>query len=225
MTETVPDALTTYAALSHLPGGEKMAAIAVCDCRRPGRGAAATKRLKAFGTPILDAVGPMGYCQLNSMMDANYPRGASSYWKSSFLTELSDEAIRVMTDCYERCPSPMTDMLLEHFHGAATRVRESDTAFPNRRECHNLLVLAQWTDPADSERCIGWARDTYAAMKPFAAPGRYVNYMSDNKVGDPVAAAYGRNYSRLQKLKRKYDPANVFHLNQNIQPAGRARGR
>jgi len=218
MTEAEPDELTTYAAFGYLPDGAKMAALAICDCRRPGRPVAATRRLKAFGKPILGAVGPMTYCQLNSMMDASYPRGALNYWKSSFLSELSDDAIRVMTDCYSRCPSPMSGMFLEHFHGAATRVRASDSAFPHRRECHNLLVLAQWMDPADSQRCIGWARETYAAMKPFAAPGRYVNYMSDNEVGDPVAVAYGRNYPRLQRLKRKYDPANVFHINQNVEP-------
>ena len=93
----------------------------------------------------------MPYCQLNSMLDANYPKGALNYWKSSFLTELSDDAIDTMIDCFARCPTPMGQLLLEHIHGAATRVGVGDTAFPHRREGYNFLVLAQWMEPADTE--------------------------------------------------------------------------
>ena len=129
------------------------------------------------------------------------PRGALNYWKSSFLTELSDEAIDTMIACFARCPTPMGQLLLEHIHGAATRVGVGDTAFPHRAEGYNFLVLAQWMDPADTSACIAWARETYAAMQPFFASGRYVNYLGDDEAGDPVAAAYGPNYRRLQQLK------------------------
>jgi FAD/FMN-containing dehydrogenase len=109
-------------------------------------------------------------------------------------------------------------MLLEHFHGAASRVGVSDTAFPHRADGYNFLVLSKWMDQAKTDQCIAWARDTYVAMESFMASGRYVNYLGDDETGDPVPAAYGPNYRRLQKLKAKYDPDNFFHMNQNIRP-------
>jgi FAD/FMN-containing dehydrogenase len=112
----------------------------------------------------------------------------------------------------------MAQLLLEHFHGAATRVGVGDTAFPHRQDGYNFLVLCEWMEPKDTDRCVAWARQTYAEMEPFVASGRYVNYLGDDETGDPVAAAYGPNYRRLQEIKKKYDPGNVFHMNQNIRP-------
>ena len=103
-------------------------------------------------------------------------------------------------------------------HGAVTRVRVGDTAFPHRSEGYNFLVICEWTDPVANDRCIAWARDTYARMEPFMASGRYVNYLGDDEGGEPVAAAYGPNYRRLQEVKTKYDPKNFFRMNQNIRP-------
>src|SRR5262249_3540205 len=110
-------------------------------------------------------------------------------------------------------------IIFEHVHGAATRIAPDETAFPHRAAGYNLLIISEWMNPADNERCTAWARDTYSAMKPFMAPGRYVNYLGDQEPGDPVAAAYGPNYARLRELKKKYDPENFFHRNQNIRPA------
>jgi hypothetical protein len=174
--------------------------------------------LKRFGSPVLDTVAPTSYCEFNGMLDAGYPKGAFNYWKSTFLKELSDEAIDTMIACFARCPSPMAQLLLEHIHGAATRIGIDETAFPHRAMGYNFLVLSQWKDPTETDRCIGWARETYAQMQPFAAQGRYVNYLDDDEPGDPVAAAYGPNYRRLQQVKAKYDPKNFFRMNQNIRP-------
>jgi hypothetical protein len=159
----------------------------------------------------------MQYCDLNKMLDAAFPKGALNYWKSSFLAGLSDDAIRTMVERYAGCPSPMTGIFLEHVHGAVTRVAVGDTAFPHRSTGYNLLLLNQWTNPADGDRCMNWGRETYAAMKPFMAVGRYVNYLDQDEGTDSVTAAYGPNYPRLKELKAKYDPDNWFHLNQNIQ--------
>ncbi|MCA1376322.1 BBE domain-containing protein, partial [Bradyrhizobium sp. IC4060] len=93
-----------------------------------------------------------------------------------------------------------------------------DTAFVHRQEGYNFLILAQWTQASDTSRSISWARATYERMRPFFASGRYVNYLDDDETGDPVAAAYGRNYRRLQQIKAKYDPTNFFRMNQNIRP-------
>jgi len=219
-TASLPDELTVWAGLIHAPDGSgaKLAALLACHCGSLAAGETALRPLKQSGSPVMDAIGPLPYCQLNAMLDAAYPKGALNYWKSSFLAQLSDDAIDTLIACFARCPTPMGQLLLEHVHGAATRVGVGDTAFPHRVDGHNLLVLSEWREPANTERCIAWARATYAAMEPFMAPGRYVNYLADDEPGDPIAAAYGPNYRRLRELKTKYDPHNFFHLNQNIRP-------
>ena len=219
-TQSLADEHTIFATLTHAPDGSgaEVAALVTCHCGSPLDAENAMRPLKQFGSPILDAVGPVAYCQLNSMLDANYPKGALNYWKSNFLAELSDAAIGAMIEAFGRCPTSMGQLLLEHIHGAAARVGEGDTAFPHRREGYNFLVLAQWMEPADTSRCIAWARETYEAMQPFFTSGRYVNYLDNDEAGDPVAAAYGPNYRRLQQIKAKYDPKNVFRMNQNIRP-------
>ena len=172
-TRSLPDEHTLFATLTHAPDGSGMerGGAGNLPLRRAGRGERAMRPLKEFGSPVLDAVGPMPYCQLNSMLDANYPKGALNYWKSSFLTELSDAAISTMIDCFASCPTPMGQLLLEHIHGAATRVGVGDTAFPHRREGYNFLVLSQWMEPAETTRCIDWARDDLrtdaAVLRPW----------------------------------------------------------
>ncbi|GGH59679.1 FAD-linked oxidase [Comamonas phosphati] len=219
-TRQLPDEHMLFATLAHAPDGSGMpvAALVTCHCGPLEEAEKAVLPLRQFAPPLLDAVGPMPYTQLNGMLDAGYPKGALNYWKSNFLTELSDAAIATMIDCFARCPTPMGQLLLEHFHGAVTRVDVSDTAFPHRSEGYNFLVLGQWTQPADTGACIAWTRETYARMRPFFAAGRYVNYLDDDEADDPVAAAYGPNYRRLQQIKGRYDPANFFRMNQNIRP-------
>ncbi|MFL6820244.1 MAG: FAD-binding oxidoreductase [Bradyrhizobium sp.] len=219
-TASLPDEHTIFGTLTHAPDGlgTKLGAMATCHCGSLEAGEKAMRPLKAFGSPALDAIAPMPYCQLNAMLDTAYPRGAFNYWKSSFLAGLSDEAIETMISCFAGCPAPMGQLLLERVHGAATRIGVTDTAFPHREVGYNFLVLSQWTDAANTKACIAWARETYAQMQPFAASGRYVNYLDDDEVGDPVRNAYGPNYRRLQELKTKYDPKNFFRMNQNIRP-------
>jgi FAD/FMN-containing dehydrogenase len=219
-TASLPDEFTVFGGLIHAGDGSgtKLAAMVTGHCGSLTEGETAMRPLKQFGTPLMDAIGPMPYCQLNAMLDGAYPKGALNYWKSSFLGQLSDDAIDTMVECFARCPTPMGQLLIEHFHGAATRVGTDDTAFPHRADGYNLVVLSEWMEPKDTDRCIAWARETYAAMEPFVASGRYVNYLGDDETGDPTAAAYGPNYRRLQEIKTKYDPSNFFHLNQNIRP-------
>lgn len=219
-TVALPDELTAYAVLLHAPDGSgmKLIAIVLCHCGPLHEGEAATHRIKEFGSPMMKEIRAMTYCQLNAMLDAGYPNGALHYWKSNFLTALSDDAIDTMIECFSRCPSTLGHLAIEHQHGAATRVGASDTAFPHRAVGYDFLVVSEWLDPADTARCTAWARDTYAAMHPFLASGRYVNYLDHDEAGDPAAAAYGANYSRLRELKAKYDPNNFFRMNQNIRP-------
>jgi FAD/FMN-containing dehydrogenase len=222
ITAALPDEFMVFAGLVHAPDGSgtKLAVLVVCHCGPLEAGERAIQPIKQFGAPALDAIGTMPYCQMNSMLDAAYPRGALNYWKSSFLSDLSDEAIRVMIDRFAACPTPMGQLLLEHFHGAVTRVGVTDTAFPHRSEGYNLLVLSEWMAAKDNPVCIAWARDTYAAMRPFMGTNRYVNYLGEDEQSEATEAAYGPNYRRLQEIKTKYDPENFFHMNQNIRPLG-----
>jgi len=219
-TSSLPDEEMLVAGLIHAPDGSaKLAGIVACHCGPLADGEAALRPVKAFGPPVMDVIGPMPYEAVCQMLDAAYPKGALNYWKSSFLPALTDAAIDTLVDCYSRVPSPMTGIIVEHFHGAVTRVPVVDTAFPHRTTGYNLLFLSEWTDPAETDRNIGWTRESYAAMQPFVGAGRYVNYLDNDEAGDPVAQAYGPAYARLREIKAKYDPKNFFHMNQNIKPA------
>ena len=112
----------------------------------------------------------------------------------------------------------MTAILLEHFHGAVTRVEVTEIAVPHRSQGWNLLIPSVWTDPADTKTNIAWSRDTFAAMQPHFSTGRWLNYLGDDQAEDAIRAAYGPNYDRLREVKRRYDPDNVFHLNHNVAP-------
>jgi FAD/FMN-containing dehydrogenase len=216
MTVGLADELTIFGGLLHGPDGTPIAVIVLCDC---GSSDAALQSIKRFGTPIIDTIGPTSYEATNMMLDAGFPRGALNYWKSNFMTELSDQSIDTLISQFAQCPSPPSALVLEHIHGAATRVAVDGTAFPHRREGYNCLIVSQWLSAGENAPNIGWARDTYERLLPGFAAGRYVNYLGDDDSGqDAVAAAYGPNYQRLRKLKAKYDPTNFFHLNQNIRP-------
>jgi FAD/FMN-containing dehydrogenase len=219
-TASVPDELTAFAALVHAPDGSgvPLAALIVCHCGAPAQAEKDLRPLVEFGAPALVQVGPMPYPAMNMILDDGFPRGALNYWKSSFLRNLDDDAISAMIDHFAACPSPMTGIVLEHFHGAVTRVGTTDTAVPHRDTGYNLLIASVWTDPTTIDKNIAWTRGTYDAMGPHFAGRRYVNYLDDDEAADAVSGAYGPNYARLVEVKRRYDPANLFRLNQNIAP-------
>jgi FAD/FMN-containing dehydrogenase len=221
-TQSLPDEHTIAGGLIHAPDGSgtKLAVMVTCHCGSSAAGEKAMQPLKRFGSPAMDTLGAMPYCQVNSMLDAAYPKGALNYWKSNFLTALSDGAIDTMIDRFAAAPSPMSGLLLEHFHGAATRVGPTETAFPHRTVGYNFLTVSEWLDASATPANVAWARDAYGAMASHFTAGRYVNYLNADEAGEDtaIAAAFGPNGKRLREVKRKYDPDNVFHLNQNIKP-------
>lgn len=220
-TVSLPDEIMALAGLVHAPDGSgtKLVAILIAHCGDLAAGEKALKPFKDFGPPVMDALGPIPYATLNSMLDGGYPKGALNYWKASFLSTLNDDAVDTMIESFAKCVSPMDALLLEHFHGAVCRVPVEATAYAQRTESYNFGVLGEWTDPAKTQECIAWTRKTYDAMKPHMATRRYLNYLGDDEASDSVRVAYGRNFARLQRLKAQYDPHNIFHLNQNIPPA------
>jgi len=217
---TLPDEAMLVAGLQTAPDGSgaKVVGMVGAHAGSVEAGEAMLRPVKQFGPPVLDALGPIPYSGLNSMLDGAFPKGALNYWKAQFLTELSDAAIATLVDRFAVCPSPMSMIILEHFHGAASRVPVAATACAMRVTGFNVVIISQWMNPAESDTHIAWARDTFAALTPFLGPTRYVNYLGDDEPGDPAAVAYGANYARLRELKSKYDPDNFFKENVNIRP-------
>src|SRR5262245_487480 len=183
-TASLPDELTAFAGVLHAPDGSgtKLAAIIVCYAGSLEAGTAAVAPVKRFGSPVMDVIGPMPYTAANMLFDAGFPRGALNYWKSNFLAGLSDAAIDAMIDRFAAAPSPMSALLLEHFHGAATRVAPTDTAFPHRTEGYNFLAVGEWLDASATAANVAWTREAYAAMAPHFGAGRYVNYLNTDEV-------------------------------------------
>ena len=174
--------------------------------------------------PLLDAapvagsmVGPMPYPALNSAFDGMYPKGLLAYWKAAFLSELNDGAISVHLDYGSRVPSVQTAVHIYPMDGAVHRVGAADTAFPNRSARFSPVVACHWEDPSDTEANIAWVRDYAAALQPHSQSAGYINFMDGDDLSR-VADNYGANYQRLRGIKTKYDPQNLFHVNQNILP-------
>jgi FAD/FMN-containing dehydrogenase len=217
-----PDELSVFSGLVHAPDGSgaKLTALVVCHAGSPEQAEEDLAPLLEFGPPAVAQVGPMPYPVMNTLLDDGFPKGALNYWKSSFLRELDDGFIDAAVDAYAAVPSPMSAMLLEHFHGAVTRVPVADAAVPHREPGFNLLVAGVWTDPAATDENIGWVRSTFDGLRPYLADRRWLNYLGDDDTEDAVRNAYGPNYDRLLEVKRRYDPENLFRLNHNIDPAG-----
>jgi FAD/FMN-containing dehydrogenase len=178
------------------------------------------KPLREFGPPIVDLFQPTPYSAAQKMADFLFPPMHHNYWKSSYLETLSDAAIGVVANFFSRVPSKQTVVILEHNgNGALERVPESATAFGHRRWPYNFLVISAWADSNDSDLNIAWTREFFGAMSPFLAKTAYLNYLGAD-AQDRLMSAFGQaKYERLAALKLKYDSANLFRMNQNIQPA------
>jgi FAD/FMN-containing dehydrogenase len=216
-TSTAPDELTVWAILLTAPDGAPTLALLVCY---DGPGAAAQRAvqpLRDFSPPLADHVGPMSYRALQTMFDAAFPSGRQGYWKSSYLGALGDEAIDILAAQFATVPSPQSAVLIEHLGGAVGRVGTEETAFHDREAPYSFLIVSVWPGPAEAARNIQWTDGFWRAMHAGASGGVYVNYLGEEGA-DRVKAAYGRNYARLSALKAKYDPTNLFRLNQNIPP-------
>jgi FAD/FMN-containing dehydrogenase len=219
ITSDAPDELTMFAGFVHAPdgSGQKLVALVAGWCGAADQAERALQPLKSFGSPVLDLIGPIPYTQLNTLFDPSLPQGTRYYWKSSLAPALSDDMIRLMVDTYAEVTSPLSALMLEHFHGAMARVPVEATAFPHRQVCYNLLLLTQWTDSVEDQRHMRWTRERYAAFEAFTS-ARYANYLDHDDTGDAAAAAYGPNYPRLRAIKAAYDPDNFFRQNLNISP-------
>jgi FAD/FMN-containing dehydrogenase len=218
-TGDAPDELTAYACLSTTPAGLPTIAISLCYCGSLEAGERAVSPVRTFDKPLVDLIRPRSYLKMISMADAGAPNGRCYYEKARTLNTLSDEAIETISDFGARCTSPFSHVLLQHFHGAASRVDPGETAFALRGESYVMSIVAAWDGgtAGTALRHVEWARACWEAMEPFVSSGVYVNFLGNEGEGR-VRAAYGVNYERLVALKNRYDPHNFFALNQNIKP-------
>jgi FAD/FMN-containing dehydrogenase len=221
-TSAAPDAMASGAVLISLPDGTPVAGIVLCHSGPLAEGERAIKPLRAFGPRLMDQIGPIPYTAAQQLIDGFYPFGLQSYWKSSFLKTISGEAINTMVAYCAKRPSPMCHGLIEHqLGGAVRRVDREATAFGHRDVEYSFLSIGVCADRAEAEKCSRWAREFWDAMQPCSTGGVYVNYLGREADEGPerIEAAYGpEKYSRLVALKNKYDPTNLFRLNQNIKP-------
>ena len=218
-TAAAPDELTTFFALLCTPEGAPVCAFLPTYAGDAAAGEAAVAGYRAFGEPIADMVGPMPYVALQQMLDEGFPPGLQVYWRAHFFAALPDEAIESIVAGANAAPSPLSAVLVEHLGGAVARIGQDETAFDHRDAAYNFAVIARWTDPADADANIAWARELWEAMRPYAR-GAYVNYLGVGDGAERVRDAYSpRKHARLAALKREYDPENIFRRNQNIAPA------
>ena len=196
---------------------QKMCAIVWCANCEPDR---ATELLAPVRDlqPALDGVMELPFPVLQSVFDALYPKGQQWYWRADFVDELTDEAIEIHLEHAAQLPTPQSTMHLYPIDGAAHRVRNGDTAFSYRDARYGQVIVGVDPDPANNERMTAWAREYHDALHPHSAGGAYVNMMMHDEGPDRVRASYRDNYDRLVEVKRRYDPTNLFRVNQNIAP-------
>ena len=215
-TRSAPDELTVYASLMTTPGGLPTIAISLCYCGPPEEGERAVAPLRRFGSPLVDPIRPRSYLKMITQANLGAPAGRSYYEKVSTLSDLNDEAIEVLVAYGLAYSSSWSQILIQHVHGAASRVGPTETAFALRGESYVICMVAAW-DGGEGHRHIAWTRACWRAIEPFANSGVYINFLG-NEGEERVRASYGVNYERLVALKNRYDPTNFFALNQNIKP-------
>ncbi len=197
--------------------GKEVVVLAVFYSGKIAEGEKLIAHLRSFGNPVGEHLGPMPYVQWQQAFDPLLTPGARNYWKSHNFTELSDGAVGSMIDFAGKLPSPHCEIFVGLIEGVANQVPAQATAYSNRDAKFVMNVHGRWEQASEDSGGIAWARAFFNASKPYASAGAYVNFMTEEESGR-IGAAYGPNFDRLKEIKRKYDPNNVFHLNQNIQP-------
>ncbi|HEY3419633.1 MAG TPA: FAD-binding oxidoreductase [Methanomassiliicoccales archaeon] len=225
---SIPDDLTslivflTAPPLPFIPSelvGTHMVAVAVCYAGPVDEGRQVLEPLKKFGRPVADLIEEMPYVFLQSFLDDTAPPGIRNYWKTAYLKALDDETIKTYLKFGERIPSPISSVHIHHLGGKIRDVEDGATAFSNRDAAFALNIVSGWQEAGDDDMNIRWSRDFFNEMQKFSTGAAYLNFLGEEGQ-ERVMAAYGKEkYEKLAALKKKYDPTNFFHLNQNIKPA------
>lgn len=225
-TETMPEELNVWMVtrkappLPFLPAevhGREMIALALCYVGDPEEGERLIAPLREFGTVLGEHVGVQPYTAWQQAFDPLLAKGARNYWKSHNFAQISDGVIEAIIEYAARLPSPHCEIFIGTIGGQTTRVAPEAMAYSSRDANYVMNVHGRWETAAEDERCIAWAREFFARSQPFASSGAYINFLTQEET-DRIAFAYGATWNRLVELKSKYDPTNLFRMNQNIKP-------
>jgi FAD/FMN-containing dehydrogenase len=224
---SLPEELSGWIALLTIPPappfpkelwGRKACGIVWCYTGPHAKAGEVLEPVRSFGSPLVDGLQPMPFTVLQSAFDALYPAGLQWYWKTDFFRQISDDAIEVHIKHGAQLPTGHSTMHLYPIDGAASRVAAEATAFPYRDGGWAGVIVGVDPDPANAGLITSWAQDYWQDLHPTAAGGGYVNFQMDEGQ-DRVRESYRGTYGRLARVKGRYDPDNIFHINQNIQPA------
>jgi hypothetical protein len=196
---------------------KKMCGIVWCYTGPAGKAEQVFRPIRAYKKPALDLVGPIPHPALQSMFDPLYPSGLQWYWKADFTSELSDRAIELHVEHGSQLPTMLSTMHMYPVDGVAARVKSTATPWAYRDAKWTTVIVGVDPDPSNRDKITSWAKNYWTALHPFSAGGAYVNFMMEEGE-ERIRATYGRNYDRLAKVKKKYDPSNFFRVNQNIKP-------
>jgi FAD/FMN-containing dehydrogenase len=222
--QSAPDELTAYAALLHGPDGTPLVGIIPCYCGADmAEGERVLQPLRSFGSPVVDAIQPMPFPVMQSLLAPSFPDGNHNYWKSTLQRELSDDAITAIVEHANRMTSPLSALVVEFYGGAAGRVGNDATAYPHRELPWDILFIAQWTDAAETTIHRDWARSGEEVLSPYSANAHLLSAL-DLEVEEVINTAFGSNLARLAAVKTKYDPTNFFRVNYNIKPSVKQAG-
>jgi FAD/FMN-containing dehydrogenase len=226
-TASAPDELSVWTVMRKAPPlpflpasahGTDVVIFALVHCGNVEAGERAAAPVLQFGKPIASALGPSPYAGFQQAFDPLLAPGGRNYWKSNNFSALSDAALDVMIASAAKLPGPECEIFVAQLGGAMARVPPAATPFVGRDARYIMNVHGRWSDPRDDERVRAWARQVFQDAAPHATGGGYVNFLTDDEA-ERVAASYGANHARLQAVKQRYDPGNLFRMNLNIVPA------
>jgi FAD/FMN-containing dehydrogenase len=225
--EQAPNELTIWAVLRKAPPlpflpesihGKEVLVLALCYAGDPAQGEKLIAPVRTFGTPVGEHVGVQPFAAWQQAFDPLLGGGARNYWKSHTFRSLDDKLCDAVVDAAQNLPSPHCEIFIAALGGAASRPAPGATAYSQRDALYMMNLHGRWDTAAEDERGIRWARDVFNATAKYASGGVYVNFMTADESAR-VSNAYGLNYARLAAVKRRYDPGNLFRVNQNIKPA------
>jgi len=225
-TETMPDELNVWLVTRKAPPlpflsadvhGKEMVALALCYAGDPNEGERLIAPLHGFGTVLGEHIGVQPYVAWQQAFDPLLAKGARNYWKSHNFSQLNDGVIDTIVEFAAKLPSPHCEIFIGTIGGQTASVAPEAMAYSNRDANYVMNVHGRWETAAEDERCIAWAREFFTTSQPFASSGAYINFLTHDET-DRIAFAYGATWNRLVELKNKYDPTNLFRMNQNIKP-------
>jgi FAD/FMN-containing dehydrogenase len=212
------DELSTVAVMITTPEGQKAVGVAFCHIGDLARAEADIAPFRKIGTPVMEQLGPMPYAVVQTMFDEAATPGRRFYMRSNYVDDMTESFVGTLAEGFAQAPSPLTAVVMAYMRGAVSRVPAEATAYYHRSAAFTFTLLGSWLEPSEDSANLTWVKALWERLTPHLPNAVYVNELADEG-SDRVKAAYGPSYGRLREVKKTYDPANLFRLNQNITPA------